>query len=354
MMTRRRFVTQSVAAASAAVLRRGQLHAQSDPGVEPLQKRLAADPQRPQYHFLPRANWLNDPNGPIFWNGYHHLFYQYSSSIEPQGPKYWGHARSEDMVYWEHLPIAFAPTVGGPDKDGCWSGSAFVNAGVPTVVYTGVFPQVQCLATSDDTITWKKVSENPVVSSPPAGLEVTGFRDPSIWREGSSWLMTVGSGFRNRGGVVLLYASKDLLHWDYTHQLYTAPPFEPHDSSRSSHYDSVDAGDMWECPDFFPLDGKHVLMVSTQGRVHYFVGTYSDLKFRADTQGLIDGSQLHYASKTFVDDQGRRILWGWVREFGRRDRRRLRIQRAGPGRFHCLASYQSVKAASCAWSRFRS
>ena len=74
------------------------------------------------------------------------------------------------------------------------------------------------------------------------------------------------------------------------------------------------AGDMWECPDFFPLGQKHVLMVSTQGRVHYFVGTYSDRKFQAETHDLIDGSELHYASKSFEDDRGRRILWGWVRE----------------------------------------
>jgi beta-fructofuranosidase len=71
---------------------------------------------------------------------------------------------------------------------------------------------------------------------------------------------------------------------------------------------------MWECPDFFPLGQKHVLMVSTQGRVHYLIGNYSDRKFQPETHGLIDGSGLHYAAKSFKDDRGRRILWGWVRE----------------------------------------
>jgi len=211
--------------------------------------------------------------------------------------------------------MALSPTPGGPDKDGCWSGSAFINEGVPTLVYTGVFPQVQCLATGDDDMTtWKKASGNPVVGSPPAGLAVTGFRDPSIWREDDSCLMTVGAGFQGQGGAVLLYGSKDLGHWDYLHPLFTAPPFERHDSTLSVRYDSVGAGDMWECPDFFPLGQKHVLLVSTQGRVHNFVGTYSDRKFQAETQGLIDGSALHYAAKSFEDHQGRRILWGWVRE----------------------------------------
>ena len=313
MITRRHFIVQSALAATTVLSRGGHLDAESGQVAEPLQKRLAVDPQRPQYHFLPKANWVNDPNGPIYWKGYYHLFYQYSSTIDPQGPKYWGHARSKDMVYWEHLPMALAPTPGGPDKDGCWSGSAFINDGVPTLVYTGVDPQVQCLATSDDDMTtWKKFSGNPVVGSPPAGLTVTGFRDPSIWREGDSWLMTVGSGFQGQGGAVLLYGSKDLERWDYLHPLCTAPPFERRDSARSRQYDSVEAGDMWECPDFFPLGQKHVLLVSTQWRVHYFVGTYSDRKFQAESHDLIDGSDRYYAAKSFVDHQGRRILWGWV------------------------------------------
>ncbi len=315
MITRRRFIAQSALAATALLSHGTGLDGESGQDADSIQKLLALDPQRPQYHFLPKANWVNDPNGPIFWKGYYHLFYQYSSTIDPQGPKWWGHARSKDMVYWEHLPMALAPTPDGPDKDGCWSGSAFINKGVPTLVYTGVFPQVQCLATSDgDMTTWTKVSGNPVVGAPPAGLAVTGFRDPSIWREGDSWLMSVGSGFQGQGGVVLLYASKDLAHWDYLHPLCSAPPFERRDSAGSSPYEPVDAGDMWECPDFFPLGQKHVLMVSTQGRVHYLIGTYSNRKFHAEAHGLIDGSGLHYAAKSFNDDQGRRILWGWVRE----------------------------------------
>ncbi|MGO8817616.1 MAG: glycoside hydrolase family 32 protein [Terriglobia bacterium] len=295
--------------------RSAHLGAESGPSAVAPHERLAADPLRPQYHFLPKANWVNDPNGPILWKGYYHLFYQYSSTIEPQGPKYWGHSRSNDMVHWEHLPLALAPSPGGPDKDGCWSGSAFVNDGVPTLVYTGVFPQVQCLAASgDDMATWKKSGLNPVVASPPAGLAVTGFRDPSIWREGDSWLMTVGTGFQGRGGAVLLYGSKDLIHWDYLHPLCSGPPFEPRQYANSSQYDAVDAGDMWECPDFFPLGQKHVLLVSTQGRVHSFVGTYSDRKFQAESHDLADASEMYYAAKSFLDGQGRRILWGWVRE----------------------------------------
>jgi beta-fructofuranosidase len=258
---------------------------------------------------------MNDPNGPIFWKGYYHLFYQHNPSGAYWGDMHWGHARSKDMVHWEHLPMALAPTPEGPDKDGCFSGSAFINGATPTVVYTGVSPEVQCLATSDDQmITWRKFGGNPVISSPPADLHVTGFRDPTIWRESDSWLMTVGSGFKSQGGAVLIYSSQDLRKWDYLHPLFAGPPFERNGAAHSDRYDAVAAGDMWECPDFFPLGQKHCLLVSTQGRVHYFTGSYVKGRFRRESSGLVDGSDLYYAAKSFVDSQGRRILWGWIRE----------------------------------------
>jgi beta-fructofuranosidase len=93
---------------------------------------------------------MNDPNGPIFWKGQFHMFYQYNPNGAFPESMHWGHAVSPDLVHWKHLPIALAPTPGGPDKDGCWSGCAVVDQGVPTIVYTGVFPQVQCIARSDD------------------------------------------------------------------------------------------------------------------------------------------------------------------------------------------------------------
>jgi beta-fructofuranosidase len=85
-------------------------------------------------------------------------------------PLLWCHARSKELVYWEHLPMALAPTPGGPDKGGCWTGSAFTNNRVPTVVYKGVFPQVQCLATSDeDMITCPMKVQLKILSLPQDG-----------------------------------------------------------------------------------------------------------------------------------------------------------------------------------------
>lgn len=287
------------------------------PDVSPsLAVKVAADPQRPRYHFLPPANWMNDPNGPIFWNGYYHLFYQYNPHGAYWGDMHWGHARSRDLVHWTHLPIALAPTPGGPDKDGCFSGSAFNHDGTPTLVYTGVEPEVQCLASSGNAmILWQKNAGNPVIGAPPRGFLATGFRDPSIWREGADWLMSVGSGVKGHGGAVLLYQSHDLTHWNYVHELASGLPFSHTagpDNSRK--YDPVAAGDMWECPDFFPLGNSHVLLVSTQGAVYSMTGKYQGRKFQSGMKGKMDYGDFYYAAKSFADAHGRRILWGWIRE----------------------------------------
>ena len=90
------------------------------------QAEIAADPLRPQFHLLPQRNWMNDPNGPIFWKGKYHMFFQYNPDAAVWGDMHWAHAVSPDMVHWKHLPVALAPTPGGYDADGCFSGSAAV------------------------------------------------------------------------------------------------------------------------------------------------------------------------------------------------------------------------------------
>jgi beta-fructofuranosidase len=281
---------------------------------EPLQEKLAADPQRPRYHLLPPANWMNDPNGPLFWKGQYHMFYQYNPNGAFPESMHWGHAVSPDLVHWKHLPIALAPTPGGSDKDGCWSGCAVVEQGVPTIVYTGVFPQAQCIARSDDGMTtWRKYPGNPVIAAPPQGMETTGFRDPCVWREGEQWFLAIGSGVKDQGGMILLYRSGDLSHWDYLHLLCKGRK-----SELLPGKDPVSTGEMWECPDFFPLGDKHALIVSTQGAVVYSMGRYVNQYFHPEVQGKADLGDCYYAARSMVDEKGRRILWGWIRE-GRSD-----------------------------------
>ena len=271
--------------------------------------KMAADPHRPQYHFLPAANWMNDPNGPIYWQGVYHMFYQYNPNGAFWGDMHWGHAVSEDMVHWKHRPIALAPTPGGPDKDGVFSGCAVIDNGVPTVIYTSVNPETQSIATSGGNLNeWKKYPHNPVIAAPPAGLDVTGFRDPCVWKDGDSWLMALGSGFRGKGGAVLLYESKDLRQWNYLGPLVTGRMKEGVTAK-----DPVDSGEMWECPDFFPFDGKHLLVYSTERVVKYLLGRWEDRQFLTETMGGVDFGS-YYAARTMANTGDRRILWGWLTE----------------------------------------
>jgi beta-fructofuranosidase len=288
-------------------------------------RKLRSDPTRPQFHLLPAHNWMNDPNGPIFFRGKYHMFYQYNPAGAIWGNMNWAHATSPDMIHWHHEPIALAPTPGGYDQYGVFSGSAVLDGDTPTMIYTGVMPpatdgeatlrdgahtwrEVQCMAVSHDNElhTWQKLAE-PIIAAPPSGLAVTGFRDPYVWREGDSWMLALGSGFKSKGGAVLLYRSPDLRHWTYLHPLVEGA------ASTQKTVNAVDSGDMWECPDFFALGNKHVLLFSTMGKVHWKVGAYKDQKFSPEKDGIADWGS-YYAAKTMPDRDGNRILWGWIPE----------------------------------------
>jgi beta-fructofuranosidase len=297
---------------------------------------LAKDPRRPQFHLLPAANWMNDPNGPIYWKGKYHMFFQCNPHGAYWGDMHWAHAVSEDIVHWQHLPIALSPTPGGPDQDGCFSGSAVILDGVATFIYTGVatvpkeeatlrdgnsnLRETQCIATCDQPLLdgWNKLP-TPVIPTPPPGLQITGFRDPcpwslGPWRHGDWWYLNIGSGVRGKGGMILLYRSRDFRHWEYLHPLVegTMPP----SSVSANIVNPVDSGEMWECPDFFPLGDKHVLIYSTQGKVIWQSGKLdvASMRFEPEQTGVLDHGSSYYAPKTQLDRDGNRILWGWLPE----------------------------------------
>ncbi len=302
---------------------------------------IANDPLRPGYHLLPPHNWMNDPNGPIWWKGKYHLFYQLNPHAAVWGDMHWGHAVSPDMVHWRHESVALAPTPGGADSEGCFSGSAVVYNGVPTFIYTGVqnappdqvtirdgsdkLRETQMLATAEDDglLHWKKI-ETPVIPTPPEGMHVTGFRDPCPWKEADGWYVGIGSGERGKGGSVLLYRSQDLHHpgdqdpspgtpdlrkWEYLHPLATGIP------NGKQATNPCDSGEMWECPDFFPLDKVHYLHYSTENKVIWTTGEYdaNAHTYTPKRQGVLDHGA-YYAPKSFLAPDGRRILWGWIRE----------------------------------------
>ena len=288
--------------------------------------RIAQDQDRPSYHLLPPHNWMNDPNGPIWWRGQYHLFYQLNPNGAVWGDMHWGHAVSPDMIHWRHQPVALAPTPGGPDSEGCFSGSAVVFNGVPTFIYTGVqnappeevtlrdgndkLRETQLLATAEEggLLRWKK-DPLPAIAAPPPGMQVTGFRDPCPWREPDGWYLGVGSGERNVGGCVLLYRSQDLRNWTYLGKLAQGKPNGKHTAN------PCDSGEMWECPDFFPLDKRHCLFYSTEGKVIWNTGSYDPAAhtYAPQRTGVLDHGA-YYAPKSFLAPDGRRILWGWIQE----------------------------------------
>ncbi len=325
LATRRDFLVGAGALAAAARVGFAQ------DGDAALEARLAKDPMRPQFHLLPAKNWMNDPNGPIYFNGRYHMFFQYDPLAAVWGDMSWNHAVSADMLHWTHMPLALTPTAGSADSFGVFSGSAIAVGKRVYAVYTGTqksddahatirdgannIQESQCLAWSDDAglVRWQK-AEQPIVAAPPEGMAITGFRDPSAWRQGEWYYMTVGSGVAKVGGCVLLYRSRDLRQWDYLHKLTEGvwngkPTANP-----------CDDGEMWECPEFFALGdvsngGGHVLIYSTLGKVFWESGVLdvATMRFTARKTGELDLGAF-YAPKTQLDAAGRRILWGWIPE----------------------------------------
>ena len=274
---------------------------------------LSADRHRPSYHFLSPDNWMNDPNGLLHWRGRCHLFYQYNPSSPQSEDKHWGHAVSDDLVHWEHLPIALAPDPDGPDTDGVFSGCAVGLHDHVVLMYTGVRGphQLPCIATNDDPelLAWTKYAGNPVITAPPADLDLVFFRDHTLWQEGDTWYMGIGSGLRGQGGTVLVFRSPDLHDWTYLHPLCIG------DLDRTN---PLWGGTGWECPDFFAISNDRVLIVSGHDahprNVLWFTGGYQDQRLTVHNTGLVDGGPSFYAPQSYTDDAGRRVMFGWMRE----------------------------------------
>ncbi|MEU5282256.1 GH32 C-terminal domain-containing protein [Streptomyces asoensis] len=250
---------------------------------------LYSETYRPQFHFTPEKNWMNDPNGLVYYKGEYHLFYQYNPGGNAWGDMSWGHAVSTDLVHWQQLPLALSHD----DREMVFSGSAVVDEDNTTgfgtrknppmvAVYTshskttGI--QSQALAYSTDRgRTWTKYQGNPVID-----IGSRDFRDPKVqWYEPTrSWLMTVSLSAEHK---VRFYSSKNLKDW-----------------TRLSEFGPAGAtGGVWECPDLFPLavDGdtghiKWVLVVNINpggiaggSAAQYFIGDFDGTKFTADDKG---------------------------------------------------------------------
>ena len=264
---------------------------------------------RQHYHFMAQTGWLNDPNGLIFYKGKYHFFFQHNPYYGFWDYMHWGHAVSDDLLHWEYLPLALAPSEAYDDhlRGGCFSGSSIVYEDKLFLMYTAAtnagkgFEQTQCIAYSDDGIHFEKYEGNPVITAPD-GVPPCQFRDPKVWKHEDTFYMVCGAS-RDNKAQALLYKSTDMVHWEYVNVLA---------ESRGEW------GYMWECPDFYPLGDQYVLMFSPMGAgertVVYLTGDfdYSTGKFDYHTSGEIDWGFDYYAPQSFMAPDGRRLIVGWA------------------------------------------
>lgn len=281
-----------------------------------------SDKWRNKYHIMPPIGWINDPNGLCEFNGEYHCYYQYSPLSPTGGLKFWGHTTSKDLVNWEDKGVALYPDI-KEDKDGVYSGSAFVKDDTIYFFYTGNVKhpgnhdyiltgreQNVILVTSKDGINF---SEKKVLlrnEDFPGNMSLH-VRDPKVWEENSVYYMVLGARTKDDKGCILLYKSKDLHNWEFV-------------SVPAGELDKM--GYMWECPDTFKLGNKDVLLLSPQGikaegykynnvyQCGYVVGEFINDKkeFKHGKFVEIDRGFDFYAPQTFKDSKGRRIVIGWM------------------------------------------
>lgn len=252
------------------------------------------DKNRPRYHLIASGHWMNEPHAPIYFEGKYHIFYQ----ANPHGPYWsniqWGHMISDDMVHWKELELALETEDNKLDPDGCWSGCCYYDReGIPAIFYTAgnnsEFPnQMVALATSDYLLSgdielkkWNKHTIPLIRQSKEVGWQGE-FRDPFVWKEGSTWFMLVGTGDANYGGGnAAVYTSEDMYHWIYHNMIieYTYTLCE-------------EVGHVWELPVLLPVQTedkmsmKYILLFcacqvdNSNVETYYWIGNWDKESYR--------------------------------------------------------------------------
>ncbi|MBO3757328.1 glycoside hydrolase family 32 protein [Streptococcus suis] len=288
-------------------------------------EKVTLDPTfRPERHFVPEIGWINDPNGFVYFKGEYHLFYQFNPYESVWGPMHWGHAKSKNLVNWEHLPVALAPDK-DYDKDGCFSGSAIVKEDTLWLMYTGNIVnedgsvrQVQNMAYSTDGIHFEKIAQNPVATEEllPEEVIANDFRDPKIFEKDGRYYSVVATKHKDGVGCIVLLGSDDLLDWQFESIFLKGEAHQGH---------------VWECPDYFEVDGQEYLIVSPmryQKEDNDFVNINSNIfvtghvdwdkkVFEADSFKEIDHGHDFYAAQTTEGPEGERVMIAWMHTWGR-------------------------------------
>lgn len=278
-------------------------------------------------HFKAPNCWINDPNGFIWYKGRYHLFYQCFPYSAHWGRMHWGHAVSKDLVNWEEKGIALFPSK-TDDRSGCFSGSAIEYKDKMYIYYTGVnyteedpeninccindtFTAAQLMITSEDGMKFDNITDKKTVIPPIEDKKIgdkNHTRDPKVWRGKDAWYMVLGSTV-DKNGRLLFYKSSDLKTWQYL-----------------NYCEKDGFGWMWECPDFFEIDGKGVTIFSPMGFFNdgngydsVAVCMLSSFDENTGKMELSENYQLFdygidlYAPQSTTDKDGNRVVIAWAR-----------------------------------------
>lgn len=276
------------------------------------------DPTRPVYHFRPPAQWMNDICGAIYYGGYYHAFYQYNPfSGDAWGDDYtlWAHARSKDLIHWEDLPWSFLPMKEQGERR-CNSGCITLDGnGNPMIFYTRVPQNTEAtrlgkrehwgvIPLDEELIEWRRVKSEPLMAAGLNGVPADvngGWSDPFVFKSGGRTFVT----FKSCQGLVCEAMDKELTKWEYAGQM---------------------EGVFGECPNFFPLQDKWVLIRSTKP-ISYILGDFNaeTISFTKNGgEGIMDHgfgmkppadrswTRGLYGTNVFTDKNERRILLGWI------------------------------------------
>jgi sucrose-6-phosphate hydrolase SacC (GH32 family) len=279
--------------------------------IRAAEAKSAADPRRPVFHFRSPAQWMNDPNGTIYFQGYYHVFYQFNPYGDSWDHLHWGHARSRDLLSWEYMPIALHPDPSIREEH-CFSGSVTLDrSGHPMLFYTSIpydvdrNPHTQRAAVGDsDMISWARL-EKPVLTVRSSGTPriKNDWRDPCIYRKGEIYYMVVSAVREDDTPVVLLYTNSEgeLTTWKYGGVLKQFPK----------------GMQLFECPNFFQLQGAWILIGSPFDPVHYFAGSFDEerLLYTPMRQGLLNHSSEFYATNILTAADNDVYLFAWIRDF---------------------------------------
>jgi len=257
------------------------------------------DPNRPVYHFRPPAQWMNDINGPLYYGGWYHVFYQHNPYQDTWEYMHWGHARSRDLVYWEHQPVALWPSYEKGEKH-CYSGGAAVNAkGQPMLFYTSIGPEYReewAAVSYDDMESWVKSARNPVLHHRDKTGASFSAQDPFLFRARDKTFM-VCTSFNGERPLKALHlyeaANGELTEWTYLGEFF---------------------GHAAPCPNIFQLQDKWVLVL--HGR-DYYIGTidWKRHKFVSESRGIAVQGATHNArgANILLDEPNQRpIFLAWV------------------------------------------